>query len=209
MSRSATARTGILVGILITFLMISPSSLMTEYVITIDSVLTSPLSDESIQLHALTRDSELRQTPALPPPEIGDTIAIIVQNSLYSSVASAVTQYRQDLNDTGYRTILHTDEISTVQDLKDLLLAWYSSENLDGAVLIGRLPYAQYYHPSSSNFNAETFICDLYLEDLDGTWVDISPADGILDGHSANPNADIYPEIFIGRIDPNCLSWGT
>jgi hypothetical protein len=76
-------------------------------------------------------------------------------------------------------------------------------------VLIGRLPYAQYYHPAGNGFSAETFICDVYLMDLDGLWWDISPTDGIYDKHNASTGNDIYPEIFIGRIDPQCLTWLT
>ena len=147
--------------------------------------------------------------PRIPKPPPKETIAIIVQNSLYPSISSNVTQYRQDLNNSGYETILYTKPISTHQELKGNLTLWYNTYNLTGAVLIGRLPYAQYYHPASTNFAAETFICDLYLMDLDGNWWDINPTDGIYDKHNASAGADIYPEIFIGRIDPQCLTWDT
>jgi len=147
------------------------------------------------------------RTPKPPPKE---TIAIIVQNTLYPSITPNVTQYRKDLNDSGYETILYTKPIATPQQLKGNLTLWYNTRNLRGAVLIGRLPYAQYYHPAKPpNFGAETFICDLYLMDLDGNWWDINPVDGVYDKHNASAGADIYPEIFIGRIDPQCLSWDT
>ncbi len=139
------------------------------------------------------------------------TVAIVVENSLYSSITAAVTQYRQDLNDTGYHTFLYNNSISTAEELKANLSSWYDSDDLIGAVLIGRIPYAQYYHPANSlaGFSAETFICDLFLTDLDGTWSDTNPSDGIYDSHSASVGADIFPEIFLGRIDPTCLTWGT
>ncbi len=145
-------------------------------------------------------------------PEIDrtyQTIAIIVQDSLYPDVSMAVAQYRQDLNSSGYNTLLYADPIETHEELKGNLTHWYASEGLVGAVLIGSLPYAQFYHNATSGFPAETFICDLYLMDLDGTWSDDNPADGIFDGHSAAPDADIYPEIFVSRIDPSCLTWGS
>lgn len=145
----------------------------------------------------------------LIPPQYTDTIAIIVQNSLYSSIATAVNQYRQDLNDTGYHTILYTQPLLTAEELKGNLSAWYDSDGLVGAVLIGRLPYAQFHHDASTSFSAETFICDLFLMDLDGTWGDVSPSDGVYDQHFAGTGTDIFPEIFVGRIDPTCLSWGT
>lgn len=137
------------------------------------------------------------------------TVAIIVQDSLYPDVSVAVEQYRQDLNKSGYETLLYTDPIETHEELKNNLTQWYKSSGLIGAVLIGRLPYAEFYHPATSGFWAETFICDLYLMDLDGTWLDNNPVDGIFDGHTAASDADIYPEIFVSRIDPSSLSWGS
>ena len=137
------------------------------------------------------------------------TVAIVVETSLYSSITAAVTQYRQDLNDTGYHTILYNNSISTAEELKANLSSWYDSEDLLGAVLIGRLPFAQFYHGAGNGFSAETFICDLFLTDLDGNWSDTNPTDGIYDGHSSTIGTDIFPEIFLGRIDPTCLTWGT
>ena len=146
--------------------------------------------------------------PAPPKPPPTETIAIIVQYALYANVSAQVTQYRQDLNDSGYNTILYTSPIDTPKQLKGNLTQWYTSDHIVGAVLIGRLPYAQYFHDDSPPFVDETFICDLYLMDLDGNWWDINPPDGIYDVHNATAPADIYPEILIGRIDPECLTWG-
>ncbi len=176
--------------------------------------------DSSTQISTLQYDTQALDTPTAEaidvyteldttPPQPQDTIAIIVQSSIYSSVEAAVFQYRQDLNDTGYHTILYTEPITTAEELKANLSLWYTSEDLIGAVLIGRLPYAQFHHDATSNFNPETFICDLFLMDLDGTWRDVSPHDGIYDQHYALTGTDIFPEIFIGRIDPTCLSWGS
>ncbi|MCK4567992.1 MAG: hypothetical protein KAU48_11865 [Candidatus Thorarchaeota archaeon] len=142
-------------------------------------------------------------------PQVLGTVAIVVENSLYSSITAAVTQYRQDLNDTGYHTILYNSSISTAEELKANLSSWYDSEDLVGAVLIGRLPYAQYHHGTENGWSPETFICDLFLTDLDGTWSDTNPSDGIYDSHSSTTGTDIFPEIFLGRIDPTCLTWGT
>ncbi|TFF92580.1 hypothetical protein EU545_00545 [Candidatus Thorarchaeota archaeon] len=147
--------------------------------------------------------------PAIQLPDVGDTIALVVENALYSSVSDSVQTYRKDLNDTGYRTLLYTQHISTAEELKSNLTQWYDTEQIIGAVLIGRLPYARYHHPASDSFSAETFICDLFLMDLDGNWYDVDPNDGIYDVHSASPGSDIYPEIFVSRIDPTCLTWGS
>jgi hypothetical protein len=136
-----------------------------------------------------------------------NTVAVIVENSLYGWIRTPTQQYCQDLVGSGYDVILYTEDIATVSDLKGLFLNWYVNEGLVGAVLIGRLPYAEFHHDSTSVFSAETFICDLYLMDLDGTWSDSNPSDGIFDHHSASLHGDIDPEIFVGRIDPYCLSW--
>jgi len=161
---------------------------------------TTPQTPSSVPLDTVSVTEE---------PAGGKSVAVIVQDSLYSNVSSAVTQYCKDLEDSGYNTILFTGQVNDHQNLKNMLLQWYENSSLVGAVLIGRLPYAQFHHPASEGWVAETFICDLYLMDLDGTWTDTQPQYGIYDGHSASAPGDIYPEIFVGRIDPTCLSWGS
>ena len=140
-----------------------------------------------------------------PPPR--RTVAIIVQSILYPSVAIAVSQYQNDLQNSGYSTILYTQTIETHQELKGNLTYWFIHNGLIGAVLIGRLPYAQFYHELQDS-DAETFICDLYLMDINGIWEDALSNDGIFDRHNSSLHRDIYPEIFVGRIDPSCLTWG-
>ena len=162
----------------------------------------------SVVPETLSLRPDLSELEPVPAPDPGDAVVIIVENSIYSSVSSAVIQYRQDLNDTGYYTILYTQPISTAEELKSNLTSWYETEDIVGAVLIGRLPYAEYHHPGGDVFSAETFICDLFLMDLDGAWYDGNPSDGIYDSHAALPGTDIWPEIFVARIDPTCLTWG-
>ncbi|MGQ4911288.1 MAG: hypothetical protein ACP6KW_03885 [Candidatus Thorarchaeota archaeon] len=145
----------------------------------------------------------------VPYPSVTPSaVAVVVESSIYANVSSAVAQYMLDLNNTGYHTLLYTAPISSAEELKGNLSVWYTEDSLIGAVLIGRLPYAQFYHPTNGGFNAETFICDLFLMDLDGTWSDLNPVDGIYDSHTAGGSGDIFPEIFVSRIDPTCLSWG-
>ena len=171
------------------------------------SILTSDTTD-SLTSPSVSKIDCIATIPSESIQE-ADTIALVVESSISADVSDAVNQYRKDLSDTGYRTILYTNAIATAEDLKDLLSDWFESDNLVGAVLIGRLPYALYHHEASESFSAETFICDLYLMDLDGQWSDINPVDGIYDTHSSSPVTDIYPEIFVGRIDPQCLTWGS
>jgi hypothetical protein len=136
------------------------------------------------------------------------TVALVVQNTLYPNVTTAVSQYQQDLENSGYDTILYTQPIINHLELKGNLTEWFLYDGLIGAVLIGRFPYAQYYQAGTEDFDPETFICDLYFMDLDGAWLDEISSDDIYDNHKGTFGGDIYPEIFVGRIDPSCLSWG-
>ncbi|MFW9983736.1 MAG: hypothetical protein ACFFCB_03285 [Candidatus Odinarchaeota archaeon] len=152
--------------------------------------------------------------PLTPRPPPTETVAIVVENALYAGVSAAVTQYRTDLNNSGYNTILYTSNINNHTVFRSLLNQWYTTyPNFVGAVIIGRLPFAQFYHPAASGFAAETFICDLFLMDLDGSWYDTGMpghAAGVYDVHNASGGADILPEIFIGRIDPLSINaWDT
>ena len=172
-----------------------PDALKLDTADSYTSTSTSLMDEQSIVLSA-----------SIQGPE---TIAVIVESSIFPNVSEAVFQYRKDLNDTGYHTILYTNHIATAEVLKTLLSSWYESDNLVGAVLIGRLPYARFHHDESLEFSAETFICDLFLMDLDGQWSDENPTDGVYDTHSSSPLTDRFPEIFVGRIDPSCLTWGS
>ncbi len=152
--------------------------------------------------------------PLTPRPPPTETVAVVVENALYPSISAAVTQYRTDLNNSGYNTIFYTSFIGNHTIFRSLLNQWYTTyPNFVGAVIIGRLPFAQFYHPAASGFAAETFICDLFLMDLDGNWYDTGMpghAAGVYDVHNASGGADILPEIFIGRIDPLSINaWGT
>jgi hypothetical protein len=139
----------------------------------------------------------------------GETVGIIVDPVIWAVTASqnAINQYKKDLEDTGYTVLLHTTVLTTAINLKSHLMSWYSTNSIVGVVLIGNLPSVLYYHPASANFGAETFICDMFFMDLDGLWADNNPTDGIYDGHSAG-TGDIYPEIFVARIDATTRSLG-
>ncbi|MFX1255409.1 MAG: hypothetical protein ACFFCZ_27650 [Promethearchaeota archaeon] len=141
----------------------------------------------------------------------GENIAILVNSDLYTtsaSIRSNVTTYIKDLNDTGYITHLYTDPIPDAFTLRKFLQQWYNQYNLSGAVLIGSFPYVKYYHPQTDGYSADSFICDLYLMDLDGSWFDQNN-DGVFDLHEPTiSGSDIYPEIYISRIDATHRTFG-
>ncbi|MGC9780992.1 MAG: hypothetical protein HZR80_17240 [Candidatus Heimdallarchaeota archaeon] len=153
---------------------------------------------------------KISNDPSINSYSNGETVGIIVENALWgiTAIQTAVYQYEYDLNRTGYKTLIHTASLSTATQVKTVLQNWYTTYQISGAVLIGNLPYAQFYHPAvpAVSYLAETFICDLYLTDLDGSWTDSEP-DGVFDIHTAGIG-DIYPEIYLGRIDASSYSFG-
>ncbi len=158
-------------------------------------------------------------TPLLiPPSPSGAYVAIVVENGLWGTpaVQIAVTQYRTDLNNTGYNTILYTSTIPNAPTLRGLLQTWYTSNNIIGAVLIGNLPYIRFEHGLNTSgvsggydsFPASTpFICDLYYMDLDGSWYD-TDTNSVYDRHNASAGYDIFPEIYVGRLDASTRTYG-
>ncbi|GAJ16437.1 unnamed protein product, partial [marine sediment metagenome] len=88
----------------------------------------------------------------------------------------------------------------TAEDMKAQLVSLNMSYNVTGAVLIGDLPVAWFYHihDIAGNYEEE-FPCDLFLMDLDGEWNDTN-GDGMYDIHT-NGSGDTAPEIYVGRID--------
>jgi hypothetical protein len=139
-----------------------------------------------------------------------DVVGIIVDASVWenSTVQNAVNLYKKDLSYTGYSVLLHTASISTKGQLRSLLQDWYQNNNLTGAVLVGDLPHAYFYHSDEGGFHEENFASDLYFMDLDGDWYD-TDADTYFDVHNATGSADIFPEIFVARIDPSNRSYGS
>jgi len=159
----------------------------------------------------LTTTPQRNPIPILATPSpAGEYVVIIVETGLWglTAIQNAVNTYRMDLNNTGYNTILYTSTIANAPALRTLLQNWYSTNNIIGAVLIGNLPYIRFYHPANTSgqsgghgtYGADTFVCDLYYMDLDGNWFDTN-IDTIYDVHNASSGADIFPEIYVGRID--------
>jgi len=133
-------------------------------------------------------------------------IRIYVNSTIYTSLSTEISQYRQDVIDQGYTVETVNWSINNVTVLRnDLVNASNQAEGLEGAVLIGDLPSAimQYYDSFWSLMR--TYPIDLYLTDLDGAWVDMDIADGLFDAHN-NGTGDIYPEIWVGRICPESLN---
>lgn len=127
-------------------------------------------------------------------------ILIIADKTLYDNIASYILRYAHDIhNYFGCQVDIFTVEGETYEDVKNLIVS--QSTNLSGVVLIGDIIEANYFtcevinEKNEREWDNETFPCDLYYMDLDGTWTD--DGTGILNSHTG----DVKPEIFVGRIN--------
>lgn len=132
-------------------------------------------------------------------------VYVIASSNLYNhqpnNIQNSVQQYVQDLQSQGYQAeiVLWNDTLNGINHaapLRQFLLDAFVNENLDGAVLIGDIPYVKYFQWRWEGIDYG-YPLDLYYRDLNGVWDDTS-GDGFLDSHRAG----ISSEIWVGRIYP-------
>lgn len=141
----------------------------------------------------------------IPKPKTTDSlVAVIVNSDLYPRIQTSLDQYVNDLVQDGYTVEVDLWIGGNYQDLRDSLKYRWEQSGLMGAVLVGDLPVAwcELYV-----WGAEEFPIDYYFMELDGTWSD-SNNDGLLEGLSAG-SGDLGPEIWVGRLAPSSLVWGS
>ncbi|MFX1327309.1 MAG: hypothetical protein ACFE91_04090 [Promethearchaeota archaeon] len=138
-------------------------------------------------------------------------IHIYVNSTIYSSLSSNINQYEQDIIAQGYTVAVFNWSLNNVTELKNHLIEAYSN-GLEGAVLIGMLPYAKASYNDTAWNMRRYFSCDYYLMDLDGNWNDVN-GNGYYDVGATDNNiehnngtADALPEIWIARISPYTIS---
>ena len=136
-----------------------------------------------------------KQTPQTPTSK--GLVYIYVHSSIYSGLTPEIQQYETDVNNQGYDTKVINWTSGVVATLKQNLTNAYPL-GLKGAVFIGNIPHAMVDIWGQ-------YASDFYYMDLDGQWDDIFPPDGMPEAHS-NGTGDMYPEIWIGRINPSSLS---
>jgi len=129
-----------------------------------------------------------------------ELVDIVVFAPLYTGIFDSLSVYISDLEAEGYTIQVDTVRGWSAQDLRTHFASLLSS-NLVGAVMIGNVPFA--WFEMEGGEGREEFPIDLYLMDLNGTWVD-SDANGLFDDHSGNR----APEIWVGRIFASSITWG-
>ncbi len=144
--------------------------------------------------------------PSQPPTSKG-LVYIYVDSSIYNGLTSEIQQYETDVNNQGYSTKVINWTSSNVAMLKLNLTNAYPL-GLEGAVLIGDLPYVMARHLDIAWGKHWNYPCDLYLMDLDGQWSDTVIPNGIFDidqNEHTNGTGDWTPEIWIARISPSSI----
>jgi hypothetical protein len=124
-------------------------------------------------------------------------VEVVVNPTLYSggAISTSLSRYLQDIHAQGYNPILTTASFADTGALRNHLAARRSSVGLAGAVFVGDLPVFNFEIEAHADWSYESFPCDLYYQDLDGSWSDLD-GDGLTDSHAGN----VSPEIWMGRI---------
>jgi hypothetical protein len=150
------------------------------------------------------RAQRISTRPALIPKRSDSLVAVIVNADIYTQIQTSIDQYAFDLADQGYTVDQIVWSGGDYRDLRDTLQYQWQSSGLIGAVLVGDLPVAWC---ELNVWGGEEFPIDYYFMELDATWTD-SDADGLLEGFHAG-SGDVGPEIWLGRLAPGTLVWGS
>ena len=163
---------------------------------------------EYLQAHPLRPLSAQRLGQFHSQTDTEIPVAVVVEQSLYPNISTALTTFVNDLIADDFDVLLIEWGGGTPEILKDSLIAWWQDSLAQGAVLIGDLPVAWY--ELYEDFNDDgipdnptmvDFPCDLFYMDMDGTWED-QDHDGMYDLHEGNTAA----EFWVGELRASELS---
>ncbi|MFH2001143.1 MAG: C25 family cysteine peptidase [Planctomycetota bacterium] len=149
------------------------------------------------------RGSKMQPDPELP--ELGGvdpiyTVSVLVDEALFSEIASSLDQYRKDLARENQHAFIETVTGGTPAEIK----AWIQEQHESGSrsiFLVGDVTAAW------AEVSGSQFPCDLYYMDLDGLWEDTN-SDGIFDVHEAG-SGDQGPEMAVARLYAHTLNYDT
>jgi len=99
---------------------------------------------------------------------------------------------------------------TSAEDMRDIIIDYYNTEEIVSATLIGNLPSAWFEMFEDWNNNGiqdpeedwVDFPIDLFFSDLDGIWMDMD-SNGIYDYHEGS----VHPDISLGRIKADNLDF--
>ncbi|MBU0975184.1 MAG: hypothetical protein ABIE03_03965 [Patescibacteria group bacterium] len=159
----------------------------------------SVMSDKSLDI----RDKAATDIPSVDCPSGKKCVALIIGKIAYEQVQPSIDQFIKDaeareeikiflLNDNSY-------ENYTPEQIRDVLIDYYNNKSIQGAILVGRIPYSLWENGWDENKGVNSF----FYEDLDGSWYD-NDSDGYYDYHTWGTNDG--PEIWVSWIYPSDVS---
>jgi hypothetical protein len=137
-------------------------------------------------------------SPPTPLFSLNKSLAVLVNQSIYPSIAQSLSLYRSDLELEGYSVSIQQVSGGTPEEIK----SWVYNRYLEGAtgvLFVGDITAAW------AEVSNDQFPSDLFYMDLDGTWWD-NDTDGVYEMHIAG-SGDMGPEIYVGRIYASTLSY--
>lgn len=133
----------------------------------------------------------------MPPVQVHQKVAMIVDEDVYDNIESDLLQYKTDV-ESNFDAEIHLDTISpgvTPESLRVYLQNLYNNYNFTGAILVGLLPYAMW----EPVWGEPPFPIPYFYEDLDGEFID-SGGDGYYECHKWGDNPE--PEIWVFWMRP-------
>jgi hypothetical protein len=139
-------------------------------------------------------------------------VIVLVDKSVYNGIKEGLSQFTEDLSKEGYLCEIYPKKIGNrgwknPEDVKDFIIS--HSSNLAGCILVGNIPMPKYRVEKGYMGQPETFPCDFYYMDLDGSW-EIYDEGGYYRGfyytvfcNHTNGDGTIAPEIWVSRLSPS------
>ena len=155
-----------------------------------------------------TFEGPLLMDPVLPdttPPAAtsSNRICLVIENAIYDAAASSLSQFSADLQSAGYSVLTYRFSSGSAPNLRSYLISRYNeSASLQGAILIGNLPYIVF--EMNQNWGGgdeyEDFACDMFYMDMNGTWRDTNSVAPFATGKYDTWTGDKAIEIWVSRI---------
>ncbi len=139
------------------------------------------------------------------PPDASTTnrICLVIESALYDAAAANLSRFSSDLQSAGYSVLTYRFSSGNATDLRNHLISRYNEpSSLQGAILIGNLPYIVY--ELIQNWGGadeyESFACDLFYMDMNGTWRDTNSVSPFTSGKYDTWTGDKAIEIWVSRM---------
>jgi len=112
------------------------------------------------------------------PPK--NPILLLVNETIYPSIANRISVFRQDLSFDGYDAIVSLlSNGLDARQIKDIIKSYYTENNVTGCILIGdiKAAYTEFRTEDSSSVCISLDAADMYYMDLDGYWENVTHPD--------------------------------